>query len=425
MNDPKGDEQASDEQASDEQASDEQASDEQASDERASDERASDEQASDERASPPAGAPPEVGSEPRASAGAGAGAGVEGAGAAGGTDAPEGALSRRELRAVEPHYDRLQQLTWGFAPLPVLRSAAETGLLAWLAEREPDREASGPEAADALDLHPGATTKVLRALAGMDLLEGDGERFRMREGARPLFRPGSDLDHTAALSHIFGLSRAWAEHLTGWLQSGDWPRPERSDRDVADFVRAMRALAHGMAGRLSDVLDLSDARDLVDVGGALGTFSLELCRVHPELRATVLDRPDVVELTQDEIARYGLTDRVGTQAGDYLQSPLPEADVVLLANVTHQESRADAAAMVRRAAEALRPGGQVVVLDFTLERDRSHPLTGALFAINMRLFGDTYAEADFRVWLADAGLEEITRHDLSDLKLVITARKPR
>ncbi len=325
---------------------------------------------------------------------------------------------------MEPHYDRLQQLTWGFAPLPVLRSAAETGLLAWLAEREPDREIGGTEAADALGLHPGATTKVLRALAGMDLLEGDGERFRMRDGARPLFTPGSDLDHTAALSHIFGLSRAWAEHLTGWLQSGDWPRPERSGRDVADFVGAMRALAHGMAGRLSDVLDLSEARELVDVGGALGTFSLELCRVHPELRATVLDRPEVVEMTRDEIARYGLSHRVDTQAGDYLQSPLPEADVVLLANVTHQESRADAAAMVQRAAEALRPGGQVVVLDFTLEDDRSHPLTGALFAINMRLFGDTYAEADFRVWLADAGLEEITRHDLSDMKLVITGRKP-
>ncbi len=67
-------------------------------------------------------------------------------------------------------------------------------------------------------------------------------------------------------------------------------------------------------------------------------------------------------------------------------------DLVLLANILHQESVPHAAALVRRAADALNPDGLVAVVDFQIDAEqRQHPF-GTLFAINMRSFGDTHTE---------------------------------
>lgn len=326
-----------------------------------------------------------------------------------------------EMEAV---FDRLQELEWGFAWLVILQSAQETGLLTWLAGQE--TPCTAQEAAAALSLHPEATRKVLSALGGMDLLEvfGAGERFHMRPGARPLFDEGSEVWHGAGLSHLFRLSQRWAESLPDWLRTGEFPRPTRGPDETAAFIQAMRSLAHGSIGRLAQILPLEGAHHLLDLGGALGTYAIELCLRNPALRATVLDVPAVISHTEEEIARHGLADRVAAVAGSYLESPLPAADVVLLSNVLHQEHRAQAARLVSRAVDALEPGGRLVVVDFTLEADRCHPISGSVFAVNMRLFGDTYSVPDLVAFLTEAGLVNLHRVDLSPNKLAMTGVKP-
>jgi hypothetical protein len=63
------------------------------------------------------------------------------------------------------------------------------------------------------------------------------------------------------------------------------------------------------------------------------------------------------------------------------------------------------------------------VVDFQIDDDqRRHPF-GTLFAINMRSFGDTYAEPTIRGWMAAAGLGEITRADLDPDRWLIVGRK--
>ena len=67
--------------------------------------------------------------------------------------------------------------------------------------------------------------------------------------------------------------------------------------------------------------------------------------------------------------------------------------------------RPKAAEIIRRAAAALAPGGRVVVVDFAIDDAKQEHLLGALFAINMRSFGDTYSEPELRGWMEDAGLD--------------------
>jgi hypothetical protein len=139
----------------------------------------------------------------------------------------------------------------------------------------------------------------------------------------------------------------------------------------------------------------------------------------------VLDIPPVVELARAELAGSEYDDRIDFIGGDYHSTEVGSGyDLVLLANILHQEPAASAAALVSRAAGALSPGGRVAVVDFQIDDEqRRHPF-GTLFAINMRSFGDTYAEPTIRGWMAAAGLGEITRTDLDPDRWLIVGRKP-
>ena len=58
----------------------------------------------------------------------------------------------------------------------------------------------------------------------------------------------------------------------------------------------MRAMASGSArevGRRTPVK--SGARDMLDIGGSHGYYSVAICRRHPGLRAVILDLPEAIK----------------------------------------------------------------------------------------------------------------------------------
>jgi cyclopropane fatty-acyl-phospholipid synthase-like methyltransferase len=163
---------------------------------------------------------------------------------------------------------------------------------------------------------------------------------------------------------------------------------------------------------------------MLDVGGGWGHFAKALCSARQELRATVLDIPEVAERARADLAGTELEIRIDFLAGDYLATDYGSGyDLVLFANVLHQEQAERAAEMVRLGAEALAPGGRVVVVDFAIDDEQRQHLLGALFAINMRSFGDTWTEPTIRGWMEAAGLGEIERTDLGPDRWIISGRK--
>jgi SAM-dependent methyltransferase len=76
----------------------------------------------------------------------------------------------------------------------------------------------------------------------------------------------------------------------------------------------------------------------------------------------------VTKLAAVDLADGELGDRIDFLPGDYLETDYgSNFDLVLFANVLHQETSERAAEMVRRGAEALAPDGRVVVVDFAID----------------------------------------------------------
>jgi SAM-dependent methyltransferase len=187
----------------------------------------------------------------------------------------------------------------------------------------------------------------------------------------------------------------------------------------------MRAMGSQLARWVADELDLDGVERMLDVGGGFGHYALAMCRARPGLEATVLDTPQVAEMAPAEYADTQYAQRIRFVGGDYLSSDYgSDYDLVLLANVLHQEAADCAAEMVRRSAAALAPGGRVVVLDFAIDDAQRGSVIGALFAINMRSFGDTHTEPAIRGWMEAAGLERVERHDLGHFRWLISGYRP-
>ena len=316
--------------------------------------------------------------------------------------------------------DGFQRLLWTFAGHRVVTVAGRTGVLRLLAEKD----ATPNDVASELGLDGLAAGKVLRTLCALGIVESEGDNYRVVTPLRSHFLPG-DANLLPFLEHSHAMYERWGANLEPWLRGEGWGTAERTPEEVRRFGAAMRAMGSQMARRAAAVLDLDGVDRVLDVGGGWGHFSKALCERRPGLRATVLDIPEVTELAAADLAGVELGDLIDFLPGDYLETDYgSDYDLVLFANVLHQESGERAAEMVRRGAEALAPDGRVVVVDFAIDDAQREHLLGTLFAVNMRSFGDTWPEPVIHGWMSAAGLREVERTNLGPDRWIISGRKP-
>ena len=103
-------------------------------------------------------------------------------------------------------------------------------------------------------------------------------------------------------------------------------------------------------------------RTIVDVGGGTGAMLAEVLRARSGVRGTLVDLPRTVAKARETFKAAGVADRA-TIVGQSFFDPLPAgADLYLLRKVINDWPDREAAAILRRCAEAARPDGRVVVL---------------------------------------------------------------
>ena len=288
-------------------------------------------------------------------------------------------------------------------------------------------EAAGPmtseELGGAIGLAPRAATVLLTALRAMRLLRANATgRLELTPLAREhLVRGGQFFmgDYVGLAAESSGVT-AMVERLRT-----DRPAGYRPDEGVAYIYKegtdsamehkaSARRLTLALAGRarcvapvLAALLPLPGATRLLDVGGGTGIYSVELLRANPGLRAVVWDRAEVLKVAAEAAAGSGVEDRLEFLPGDMFADVVPGGcDAILLSNVLHDWAEPECRALVRRCADALAPGGRVIVHDVFLSDDLDGPLPVALYsaALFSVTEGRAYSAAEYRAFLTEAGL---------------------
>jgi hypothetical protein len=207
----------------------------------------------------------------------------------------------------------------------------------------------------------------------------------------------------------------------------DWPLPiEGGDGGEAER-RLHHHLASAGASPAAELAGMLGTTSLLDLGAGAGAYSKAFLLAQPAGRATLVDTPDILALAAEWLGP--LADRARFVDGD---ASVVDAgtghDAVLLANLLHLHSPAMCARLCVAAAHAVAPGGVVVIKDLRVDDDRTGPLEGLLFALNMAIYteaGDVYSTSQLRAWLADAGLVDITERRLAAAPdaVVVTGRR--
>lgn len=305
---------------------------------------------------------------------------------------------------------------WGFKTLAV---GVEFGLFTRLAG---GRTVTVAEAAAEFGLDERPADLLLSASASLGLLDKAGDGYRNSALAEQFLVEGRPYYFGAQVRYS-DLRTYLPWHRVGEALRGNRPLtwdPQQQDslfdttdpELVAQFWDAMFATSRFTARALADAYDFGAHRRLLDVGGGAGAFPIEFCLRLPHLRATILDLPHVCVRAGERIAEAGLTDRIGTVAGDFLADPaLPDGhDVILLSMILHDWDEPTNRALLARCHAALPPGGVIVISELLLNDERTGPPEAALMGMNMLVEtegGKNYSGAEYRRWLTDAGFVDV------------------
>jgi ubiquinone/menaquinone biosynthesis C-methylase UbiE len=127
------------------------------------------------------------------------------------------------------------------------------------------------------------------------------------------------------------------------------------------------------------------------------------------MHCTSFDLPKVVPIATRRIQQVGLSDRVNAVGGDFFVDPLPQADVITMGMILHDWNVDKKKILIRKAYEALQPGGAFVVIEALIDDERRKNAFGLLMSLNMLIeFGDAfdYSGSDFIRWCREAGFRD-------------------
>jgi SAM-dependent methyltransferase len=286
------------------------------------------------------------------------------------------------------------------------------------------------EVSKSIGTSPRATDRLMNALVSLGLLEKKNGKFSNTPAASKFLVVGKP-GYMGGLAHTVNLWDTWST-MTEAVKTGTsvlrrGTVNERGDKWLESFITAMHLRAKLQAPAIASMLDLSGVNRILDVGGGSGVFSFAFIDAKAGLKATVFDLSNVTALTNKYIKEEGYSGKVETVSGDYLTDELgTDYNLVFLSAIIHSNSPEENKFLFRKCGSALNSGGQLVVVDFMMDEDRTNPPMGALFALNMLVgteAGDTYTESEVQSWMEEAGFSDIKRSDTEFGTSLIVGKK--
>lgn len=279
---------------------------------------------------------------------------------------------------------------------------------------------TAPALAEALGVQPQKLGPLLYALVTAGLLTVDGDCFANTPESMEFLVRGRP-------RYLGGTAEAYADlwsatlHTAASIRSGlpqakhDFAR--MSADELRAFIRGIDAGAGATARRLYKDYPLAARRHLLDAGGGAGGLAIALCRLCPDLRATVAELPSVASIARESVAESGLAARVDVIEADLVAGPPPgRYDLATLRSVLQVLAPAEAARVVTHVAAALAPGGELFVVGRMLDDGRLSPPDAVavnVMFLNVYDAGQAWTESEYREWFRAAGLVDVRRQPLA------------
>ena len=277
---------------------------------------------------------------------------------------------------------RLTEMAFSYKQAGTVIGAAELDLFS-----EIDKGVNTVQAlAKTLDLSEDVTDKLLIACTAQGLLEKEGDTYRNVPDVERYLVKGKPAYYGEYLIQQTKMEYdQWKDMAAACRRplqpKGMYQALMRDDPEMARNITVAGYNASISAGyKMAREFDFTSHSLYLDLGGGSGCYSIPACESNPDLRAIVFDFPNVIAVTKEFIEKAGLSDRITTMPGDYVEDEYPNgADVISIIGNFHGTTRDEAEAVIQKAFDAVAPGGAVIISDHMLNDDKTGPIESALF----------------------------------------------
>ncbi|MBK1789057.1 hypothetical protein JHE00_32405 [Prauserella sp. ASG 168] len=297
-----------------------------------------------------------------------------------------------------------------------------------------DQPRSAKEIADAAGTHPEATRRLMRCAVytGLAAFSDDTENFsstplldRLRADApdslRSLAIAWNSPGHWKQWERLPDAVRAGHEQSKAAHGKPIWEYFAENPGEADLFSQGAAELTAPVVREAISSIPTTPGDVVVDVGGATGTFVLEMLERHQGTTGVVFDLPHVMDAAKQTIADRGLAQRCSAESGDFFTS-VPEGDLYLLKFILHDWDDDACVTVLERCRAAMKPSGRIVIVDMVIGPPAT-PGSAALMDLNMLSMTEGHERelADLDRIFAAAGLRRSTTTALAEPYFAVEA----
>jgi O-methyltransferase/methyltransferase family protein len=329
--------------------------------------------------------------------------------------------------------DRIVELGLAFRSAKALQSAVELGVFTALTDEPLDASAL----AQKTGIHVRGARDFFDALVALRFLERDdhGRYSNAPESAFFLDRHkktyiGGELEHLGAYVYP-----RWS-FLTQALRTGEAQSGTRATGHYSALYadeEALASVAKGMSGgsllaarALARSFDWSVYQTFVDIGSAQGCLPVQVALSHQHLTGGGFDLPAMRPYFERYVSEHGLSPRLRFFSGDFLNDPLPSADILVFGRILHNWDLATKQDLLRKAYKALPDEGALIIYERFIDDERRNSPGALLASLNMLIMtagGFDFTGAECIDWMKGVGFRNMQLTPLAGELSMIVALK--
>ncbi len=315
------------------------------------------------------------------------------------------------MSKINEQVKRLRAIWGGFRSARVMITANNFRVFDHLKKPQ-----SAHEISRKLNIDLRATEILLDALTGLGFLRKSNRKYSNTPISNHFLVKGEPYYQGDIIKHADDLWRNWSS-LDEVVKTG---KPSQRARNYDAFILGMRNIAILKAKNVVKAIGLKGIKTAFDLGGGPGTYSMEMAK--RGVKVTLFDHPEAIDIAKRLIEGKGIKD-VNFRGGDFTVDDIGRGyDLIFVSQIVHAYSEKDNLQILKKCRKALSEGGRIIIQEFYISDNRTHPIHSALFSVNMLVntqSGRCYSPKEIKRWLLEAGMKNIKQKLLEDTVLVM------
>ncbi|MHA1302826.1 MAG: methyltransferase, partial [Candidatus Heimdallarchaeaceae archaeon] len=189
------------------------------------------------------------------------------------------------------------------------------------------------------------------------------------------------------------------------------------------YQKAIESYAKRDYDELPNIVDLSQHKIIMDVGGGSGILLNYILDKYPNLKGILFEQEETIEIAKKSF----LNSKIGRCkfiSGNFFMNLPKEADAIFLCRILHDWNDHFASQILKNCNRALDTGQKLYVIELILPEDFNDPL-GGLLTLNMLTLtnGKERTLKEYQNLLSENGFEVIEIKELKSVSSLIIATK--